>query len=146
MIYVGYQGVGKSSIAGKNNCIDLESGNFWVEGERPKDWYKFYCNIAQHLSNQGYNVFISSHKVVREELNRRNAKFKVICPSLDLATKWVERLQKRYDETHLLKDYKALMNAKVDYYDNISDLLSEKDVIIVNKLDYDLNDYIKGGE
>lgn len=28
MIYIGYQGIGKSSISGKNKCIDLESENF----------------------------------------------------------------------------------------------------------------------
>ena len=40
MIYVGYQGIGKSSIAGKHNCIDLESGNFWDNGVRADNWYK----------------------------------------------------------------------------------------------------------
>ena len=64
MIYVGYQGIGKSSIAGKNKCIDLESGNFWVDGKRDENWYIIYCNIAQHLSEQGYNVFLSSHKLL----------------------------------------------------------------------------------
>ena len=84
MIYVGYQGIGKSSISGKNNCIDLESGNFWVDGKRIDDWYKIYVNIAEHLSNQGYKVFMSSHKVVREELNKRKIEFKVIMPSIFL--------------------------------------------------------------
>ena len=66
MIVIGYQGIGKSSLAGKNNCIDLESGNFWVDGKRSDDWYKIYCNIALHLHRQGFTVFTSSHQVVRD--------------------------------------------------------------------------------
>ena len=44
MIVVGYQGIGKSSIGGKHNCIDLESSNFYIDGKRDNDWYKIYCN------------------------------------------------------------------------------------------------------
>lgn len=142
MIYVGYQGIGKSSISGKNNCIDLESGNFWVNGERTDNWYKIYCNIAEHLSNQGYKVFTSSHKVVREELDKRNINFKVICPSLKLKEQWINRLQERYDRTHTEKDYKALMNAKEMYKENIKDLLSEERVMIIKNIDYDLLDML----
>ena len=142
MIYVGYQGIGKSSISGKNNCIDLESGNFWVNGERINDWYKIYVNIAEHLSNQGYKVFMSSHKVVREELNKRKIEFKVIMPSIFLKEQWIKRLQQRYDKSQLEKDYKALMNAKECYEENIEDLLQENHIIQIQDINYDLNDLI----
>ena len=33
MIIVGYQGIGKSTAAGKNGVIDLESGNFFIEND-----------------------------------------------------------------------------------------------------------------
>ena len=145
MIYIGYQGIGKSSISGSNNNIDLESGNFWVNGERIENWYKIYCNIAEHLSNQGYNVFMSSHKIVREELNKKNIKFLVICPILDLKEQWIDRLQCRYDKTKLEKDYKALMNAKTMYEENIKDLLSEKCVVKITDINYDLYDLICKG-
>lgn len=143
MIYVGYQGIGKSSISGKNNCIDLESGNFWVDDKRVDDWYKIYVNIAEHLSNQGYKVFMSSHKVVREELNKRKIEFKVIMPSIFLKEQWIKRLQQRYDKSHLKKDYKALMNAKECYEENIKDLLQENYIIQIQDINYDLNDLIK---
>lgn len=59
MIIVGYQGIGKSSLAGRDKkFIDLESGNFWIDGKRADDWYKPYCKIAEHLSQQGYYVFV----------------------------------------------------------------------------------------
>ena len=142
MIYVGYQGIGKSSISGKNNCIDLESGNFWVDNKRIDDWHKIYVNIAEHLSNQGYKVFMSSHKIVREELNKRKIEFKVIMPSIFLKEKWIDRLQKRYDKSNLSKDYKALMNAKECYEENIEDLLQENHIIQIQDINYDLNDLI----
>lgn len=143
MIYIGYQGVGKSSISGKNNCIDLESGNFWVEGERVECWYKIYCNIAEHLSKQGYLVFMSSHKVVREELNKRNVEFIVITPCLELKEKWIERLQNRYNDSKIEKDYKALANAQNCYEENIKDLLKEDKKIVIKAIDYSLINLIK---
>lgn len=142
MIYVGYQGIGKSSISGKNNCIDLESGNFWVDGKRIDNWYKIYVNIAEHLSNQGYNVFMSSHKVIREELTNRGIEFTVICPSLKLKEQWINRLQERFNKTRSTKDFKALKNAEEMYEENIKDLTSEKNTIIITTIDYDLNDLI----
>ena len=144
MIYIGYQGIGKSSISGKDNCIDLESGNFWVNGARNENWYKEYVNIAQHLSNQGYKVFMSSHKIVREELNNRGIDFIAICPDLDLKDKWLKRLEERYNRTKTDKDYKALANGKEMYEENIKDLMEEKHTIIIRNIDYNLLDIIKG--
>lgn len=38
MIVIGYQGIGKSTLANKDlRFIDLESGNFWVDGKRADD-------------------------------------------------------------------------------------------------------------
>lgn len=142
MIYVGYQGIGKSSISGKNNCIDLESGNFWIDGNRANDWYKIYVNIAEHLSHQGYKVFMSSHKVIREELNNRGIEFTTIYPSLKLKDQWINRLQERFDRTRSTKDFKALKNAEEMYEENIKDLASERNTIIITDIDYDLSDLV----
>ena len=123
MIISGYQGIGKSSLAGKNNCIDLESGNFWVDGERADDWYKVYCQIANHLSQQGYVVFVSSHEVVRKELEKSKEQVFVIFPAIDLKDAWIRKLEERYNKTKLDKDYRALMNAKDRYKENITELM-----------------------
>ena len=56
MIYVGYPCIGKSSIAGKDNFIDLESSNF----KQYNNWFKLYVDIAEQLSNQDINVFTGS--------------------------------------------------------------------------------------
>ena len=130
MIFVGYQGIGKSTLAGKNNYIDLESGNFWVTNSdgityRPSEWIAIYVNMAQHLSNQGYHVMMSSHKALRDELNRRNIKYYTVYPSHELKDVWIAKLQERYNRTKLEKDYKALKNAEACYDENIDDLALE---------------------
>ena len=141
MIVIGYQGIGKSSLAGRDHkFIDLESGNFWVDGKRAEDWYKSYCQIAEHLSQQGYIVFTSSHEVVRKQLENSREVVVVVYPALNLKGMWIDKLENRYQETGLEKDYKALMNAKDRYEENIQELANCKipyKVMLKNR-DYDL--------
>ena len=77
MIIIGYQGVGKSTLANKDDkFIDLESGSFWINNTdnnskyRYDNWYEMYCNVAEHLSQQGYIVVVASHEVVRNRLKQ----------------------------------------------------------------------------
>lgn len=141
MIVIGYQGIGKSTLAGKNyKFIDLESGNFWVDGKRADDWYKPYCQIAEHLSQQGYIVFTSSHEVVRKQLENSNEIVVVVYPSIELKNSWIDRLELRYQCSGLDKDYKALMNAKDRFEENIKEL-SESNImykIALIDMKYDL--------
>ena len=145
MIIIGYQGIGKSTLAkDSRKYIDLESGNFWVNGERDEQWHKPYCNIANHLSAQGYTVFTSSHKEIREELKNSNEIVKIVFPALELKTDWLIRLTNRYNESMLEKDYKALINASLYYEDNINDLMNEPfDKIVINNIDYNLRELIE---
>lgn len=145
MIIIGYQGIGKSTLAKDSwKYIDLESGNFWINGERDEQWYKPYCNIANHLSAQGYTVFTSSHKEVREELKNSSEVVKIAFPALELKTDWLIRLTNRYNESMLEKDYKALINASLYYEDNINDLMNEPfDKIVINNIDYNLRELIE---
>ena len=124
MIICGYQGIGKSTVAGRNNIIDLESGNFWHKGQRPDNWYVYYCNIAEHLSRQGYIVLLSSHKVVRDRLRKYcNEPVRLIFPSIFLAEEWKHKLCARYQSTKSEKDFKAWQNAEERYHENIAELL-----------------------
>ena len=142
MIYCGYQGIGKSTLGGKFNIIDLESGNFWVNNVRVNEWYAIYANMAQHLSNQGFIVFTASHKIFRDYLNEQGIEFTTISPSVDLKDEWIKRLEERYNMTKLDKDYKALMNAKEKYEENVLDLQSEKNALIIKRMDYSLLDML----
>lgn len=143
MIIIGYQGIGKSTLAGKNNCIDLESGNFWVDGKRAENWYVPYCQIANHLSEQGYTVFVSSHEVVRKELEKSKEIVFVVCPSVELKEQWIAKLKSRYESTGLDKDFKALANAEDRYVDNINELVFGNFVAYeIEDIDYDLKDIV----
>lgn len=142
MIVVGYPGIGKSTLAGRDyKYIDLESENFWVDGERTEDWYKPYCKIAEHLSEQGYIVFVSSHEVVRQYLVENSRELVVLVyPSIELKDAWIDKLEKRYIKSRLEKDYKALMNTKYSYVENIQELQESciEYKLEINKLSYDL--------
>lgn len=146
MIIIGYQGIGKSTLANKNiNYIDLESSNFFIDGKRQENWFIIYCNIANHLSEQGKNVFVSSHEVVRESLKYSKEKVVVVYPSLKLKEQWLEKLQERYNITQLEKDYKALMNAKDRYEENIKELQNNDFTKIeIKDINYDLEKTLQG--
>lgn len=153
MIISGYQGIGKSTLASKNDkIIDLESTSFWKFTEdgkrtRPDDWYIYYCQVAQHLSSQGYTVFVSCHKEVRDFLATHNTeRFCVIYPSRDLKEDWLKRLEKRYESSKLEKDLRAYNHAK-EFYDNDIDALNYEchyqveyycEPFLITEIDYDL--------
>lgn len=149
LIIIGYQGIGKSSLAGYDNCIDLESGNFWIGDKRADDWYIPYCQIAMDLANQGFTIFTSSHKQVYEYLKSvslpENVGAAIIfCPRRFMKDNWIEKLRDRYYRTGLEKDHKALMNAEERFEENIVELCScGLPVIQPNAMDYVLHDYVK---
>lgn len=141
MIVVGYQGIGKSTLAGRNNkFIDLESGNFWVDGKRADDWYKPYCQIAEHLSQQGYVVFTSSHEVVRKQLELSKETVVLVFPSIELKNEWIDKLKDRFFKTNSDKDYKAFKNAEDRYEENIKELEASniRYKMVLKDIDYDL--------
>ena len=142
MIVIGYQGIGKSTLAkNKSGYIDLESGYFCNND----NWYIYYCQIAEHLSNQGNVVFVSSHKQVRDYLKSSNERAICVYPSILLSEEWKKKLHDRYEETKLTKDFKAWMNAEDMYHEDISDLMmwgiphAE-----IDNMDYNLHEIILG--
>lgn len=144
MIIIGYQGIGKSTLANKNiKFIDLESTNFFVDGKRDDNWYKIYLQIATHLSRQGYTVFVSSHKVVRDALNNIIEPIAACYPAIHLKEPWIAKLLERYNNSGLDKDFRALMNAKDRYEHNIREIMDDCDrygfkEYIIDRIDYDL--------
>lgn len=152
MIIVGYQGIGKSTLADKDlKYIDLESSNFFVDGKRADNWYAVYCKIAVSLSDQGYDVFVSSHQVVRDELSKIPYVEKmIVCPSVELKDVWINKLQVRYESSinpqEKDKNYKAYMNAVDRYEDNIRELMAEKsfEICVIKNMNYDLEKCING--
>ena len=152
MIIIGYQGIGKSTISGVLNCIDLECGNFYVGGCRQEDWYKIYANIALDISRQGYVVLTPSHAALRRCLHDKNKtgeRIFVCFPALELKSDWIERLQQRYISEPSDKNLRALANAKERYAENIAEIKDDAErfgfgVIEIGSMDYSLCDMIRG--
>lgn len=158
MIITGYQGIGKSTLASKNNkIIDLESSSFWKYDEETKqkvrhnDWYVYYCQVAQHLSAQGYTVFVSCHQEVRDWLSKHNKeKFCAIFPSKDIKEDWLKRLEDRYNDSKSEKDLRAWEHAKNSFDSAIARLWYEcqynveyySNVAIIDDINYDLQELV----
>jgi len=151
MIVIGYQGIGKSTLAARNlKYIDLESSNFWFEDPETKqrvrhsNWYEIYCNVAEDLSRQGYIVFVSSHHPVRERL-LKSEEYVVVCvPSLILKDEWIKKLKERYENSLLEKDYKAYINAADRFTENVTEIMNSGfDVILITDADYNLQNLIE---
>ena len=134
MIIIGFPGIGKSSVTraydGETNTtgyIDLESSNF----VKDDNWVKEYCCLAIDLDLQGYNVFVSSHKAVREYLAERQDIFPDIVevfPSKEMRTEWLNRLESRYMKCKTAKNERAL-NYMRNNFDTAVDEM-ERDAII----------------
>lgn len=146
MIVIGYQGIGKSTVAAKDHkYIDLESSCFIVNGKRSEDWHRPYCQMAEHLSSQGYVVFVSSHAAVRETLAKSKEVVIIVYPAAELKDAWIERLWHRWTTYGNPKDYRAYMGARHYYDNNIRDIESS-DINCKVKLvgmNYDLGDILE---
>lgn len=174
MIVIGYQGIGKSSNRGfhmalsadkqsvyVDGIIDLESSNFWFNKSetdekrvRWDNWYDVYCNIAEDLSSQGFVVFVSSHKQVRERLAKSKENVLAIFPAISLKNEWIAKLEERYQasvenhDEYETKNFKALANAKDRYEENISEIKNDCEKynfvpIELRTMDYKILDIIR---
>lgn len=145
MIIIGYQGIGKTTLAQRSkDYIDLESSCFFNRGYRPNNWYVFYCNIADHLSKQGYRVFVSSHAEVRNRLRKHSTEeiFSIV-PAEELEEQWKEKLYDRWIETRYKKDFKAYLNASDRYLENIREIKKDFLYAQIDTMDYDLEQVIE---
>lgn len=145
MIFIGYPGIGKSTLAKKHFVIDLESNSFWYKDDlgykvRDARWYEYYCNVAENLCEQGFNVFVSSHGDVCRRLRISPYPVVTIHPSLKLKEEWIGKLEERFVHTGLEKDFTAYTRA-CSYYDADIRCMMENAPhkhIEITDIDYDL--------
>ena len=155
LIICGYPGIGKSSIAGWNNCIDLESSYFSRDEKGfalcDEDWVTKYCKLAFDIARQGFTVLLSCHVMVRNKLKEiKDMKSNyfyppvvIFCPRADMKEAWGIRLMKRYNETNLDKDFRALEGAMRSWNRNMIWMTEQNfPIYCPMSIDYDLRDYI----
>ncbi len=134
VIICGYPGVGKTTIAGKDNIIDLESSNFKFFG--PPDcshyWIEQYGRVALDLAKQGYIVLCSTHVEVIEWMHDHAPEMRrlavsgpyIVCPAKELKYEWIKRLHDRFMRDQISKNYRAYERAKEHFDEDIDYLLS----------------------
>ena len=164
-IICGYPGVGKSAVAGWNNCIDFESSNFSYQ-PRPVDpdsgnfeacaiipirtviWAQQYCPIAIELASQGFTVLTSTHRPVIEYFKacpvpENVAKPIIFAPSKDVKNEWLLRLTDRYSTTGLDKDWRALRRFEEHFDEDISYLENcGLKIYHPDNMDYDFKEFV----
>lgn len=149
-IILGYPCIGKTTLGGKYNFIDLDISNMITNPDgvgyqyiKPSGWEEIYINIAISLKKQGYNVFLNARKDIIKYLFSIGETFSLVYPSLTLKKEWIERATKKYEETKLDRDKKELDRMKL-YFDNDISILSEYRVaqIEIDSMDYDLKELI----
>lgn len=155
LIVCGYPGVGKSSIAGWNKCIDLESSWFSYdkEGNRiwpDEEWVGNYCSFAIDLAVQGYTVLLSTHQAVINQLrewkwllDRDRVRAVIFVPRSDMKKAWVERLVNRYIESDTDEDLRAFIGG-IQYWDSKMLTIRHSDfpVYCPDSIDYDFRNYV----
>ena len=148
MIIIGFPGIGKSTLAYNNDkFVDLESSYFKTPDVRNEDWVIEYCKLAEFLSKNGSILFISSHKVVRDYIAKMRTNELVACvfPSKRLREQWVKKLEERYMNSGLDKDYRAFIRARDYYDDDIRELYSDGIPYkwVITDINYDLEEEIE---
>ena len=135
MIYVGYPCIGKSSIAGQDRFIDLESSLF---NDGSEHWEDKYVAVAKDLDEQGYDVFVSSHIEVRLALKEKGYTFICIFPDSKLYDYWFTRTAERYKDRPSDKNLAALVRVTKYFYSDIESLDGEENCIVIKNNEYDL--------
>ena len=156
LIVCGYPGIGKSSIAGWNNCIDLES-SYFSHDDREKlidSWVEQYCKTALNIAYQGYTVLVSCHESVRNRIYTLQKDYHrpwytpkvpvvIFCPRPEMKEAWAIRLIERYLKTNRDKDLRAFEGAIRHWETNIQYMTTPGfPIYSPDETDYDLRDYI----
>lgn len=140
MIYSGFPCIGKSTLAEKHHLpiIDLESSMLFVDGKRPDNWEKIYINYAEDLNRQGFDVFVSSHKSVRDEMKQRDVDFISIFPSKELKPEWERKLKERYYSNPTEKNQRAMNYILEHFEESIDDMSKDPRIFCIENADYSL--------
>ena len=143
VIISGFPCIGKSTVTNtQNGIIDLESSMLFVDNNRPEHWEKIYINYAEDLAKQGFTVLVSSHDLVRKELNLRNVPFVAIYPDKSLKSEWITRLINRYKQNPSDKNKKA-MDYCIEHFDEcIDNMETEERRWPLGNPSYDLSNII----
>ncbi|ALN97693.1 hypothetical protein Bp8pS_014 [Bacillus phage vB_BpuM-BpSp] len=100
-IISGFPAIGKSSLFKNNNdysILDSDSIDFsWVDktDKRNPDFPNNYIkHIKENIGKVDY-ILISTHHLVRKELENNKMDYTIVYPSIELKEEYMERIKKR---------------------------------------------------
>ena len=149
MIIIGFPGIGKSTLALNNyKFVDLESSYFKTPDVRNEDWVVDYCKLAEFLSKNDNIVFVSSHKAVRDYIAKMYTNELIACifPSKRIGEQWIKKLEDRYMDSGVDKDYRAFIRARDHYDDDIRELYADDGIPykwVITDINYNLEEEIE---
>lgn len=96
MIICGFPGVGKSTMAQASQWIDLESTPF------QKD-FETYARVAKHMSDNGYNVMVSTHTELLNQFEKIGVPYTVVVPPLEEKIEYRKRYAARGNDLQFIE-------------------------------------------
>lgn len=90
MIICGFPGTGKTQMAKVSRWVDLESTPF------DRNWL-LYAQVAKHMSDQGYDVMVSTHRELLDALEQIETRYTAVIPPIADKTTYLMRYLCRGD-------------------------------------------------
>ena len=147
-----FPGIGKTTLVQTNkNYIDLESSDYkWLDIDKTlsveeckgtaktinPNFPENYIKKIIELTNNGFNVLISSHKDVREALQAQDIKYTIVLPSLDMKEEMINRYINRGNQENFVK------LLETNYENFLDDLSTDTNEKIILKHEQYLSDVI----
>lgn len=145
MIIITYPGINVRQLAGRNNCIDLNPHNLYINDKRPSKWIEYYCNFAEDLSNQGYTVFVACLPgVIRRLISNCQEEVACIFPDESLEESWLTSMSVQFNITGDDRDfanYKSLQNNYIKLIIMLKN--SGLKSYIIDNMNYSLNKIVR---
>lgn len=139
IIICGFPGVGKTACEKYARVLDAESSAYShiidpveMTCRKNDEFPTNYIDMVESemKSDRWDIILLSSHKVVRDELKRRNIKFVAVCPQVDCLPDYLGRYLKRGS------DYDFMVDIANKWSRYISDMADEELCITLEKGQY----------
>ena len=131
IIISGFSNIGKSYLKKyKNiNCIDLDTCYF----NKIDNWINIYIECLLALKEKYDCVLITTYGDVLQELNRRNIKYCLVYPKIELKEEYRQRAIERKSDTSFIEGFFSRWDT------HINDCINNKNT---NKIVLESNEYL----
>ena len=121
IIISGFAGIGKTGLVehasfyDHKKIFDLSSSYF----RKNDGWEKVYCDIVEAIAKEYDYVFISTHKLVVDEMLRRGIKFYLVYPMRYCLDEYLRRFIERGNSDEYIKKFIKNWDAFITELDNV---------------------------